>query len=129
MDCLFCKIIDGDIPSYTVYEDDIVKAFLDINPSTNGDSLIVPKKHCVDIIDMDEDTWNHILKIEKLMYKMFVDKLGCEGLTIVQNNGYGQEIKHFHVHLTPRYSNDKLRNSFNSDILVEFEDIMTQIKD
>ena len=60
MDCLFCKIIKGDIPSKTVYEDDLVKVFLDINPSTNGDMLVVPKKHFENIYDIDDNLLLHI---------------------------------------------------------------------
>ena len=63
-DCLFCKIINKEISSYTLYEDDVVKVFLDINPSTNGDCLIVPKKHILDIYDMDSETFKHILEVD-----------------------------------------------------------------
>lgn len=69
MDCVFCKIIAGEIPSYTIYEDDIVKCFLDINPDSNGHTLIIPKKHIKDLTDMDQDTWNHILKIAQMLKK------------------------------------------------------------
>ena len=61
--CIFCKIIKGEIPSYTVYEDDIVEVFLDINPSTNGDLLIIPKKHFININDIDLENLNNINKI------------------------------------------------------------------
>ena len=61
MDCIFCKIIKGEIPSYKIFEDDLVLAFLDIHPDTNGHILIIPKKHYVDIMDLDAETRNHIL--------------------------------------------------------------------
>ena len=65
MDCLFCKIINGDIPSKTIYEDDLVKVFLDINPSTNGDMLVVPKTHYENIYDIDEKLQVIIKDIEE----------------------------------------------------------------
>lgn len=128
MDCLFCKIIKGDIPSKTVYEDDLVKVFLDINPSTNGDMLVVPKKHFENIYDIDDKLLLHIHKVIKELYDLLKEKLSCEGLTIVQNNGHGQEIKHYHVHVTPRYSNDKITTNKNTDILVSIDDVFEQIK-
>ena len=129
MDCLFCKIINGDIPSKTVYEDELVKVFLDINPSTNGDMLVVPKKHLENIYDIDNDLLLHIHKVIKELYDLLKDKLSVEGLTIVQNNGHGQEIKHYHVHVTPRYSNDLISTNKNTDILVSIDDVYEQIKD
>ena len=103
MDCVFCKIIAGEIPSYTIYEDDIVKCFLDINPDSNGHTLIIPKKHIKDLTDMDQDTWNHILKIAQMLKKKSEEKLNIDGLTLIQNNGKIQEVKHFHLHLKPYY--------------------------
>lgn len=101
---IFCKIINGEIPSFTVYEDDIVKVFLDTNPDVNGHMLIVPKKHILDIYDMDNDTLLHIFEITKKMDNLLKEKLHTEGLTLVQNNGLLQEVKHFHLHLKPHYS-------------------------
>ena len=63
---IFCKIIKGEIPSYTIYEDEIVKVFLDVNPNHNGHTLIVPKNHYENLCDIDEEVWNHILKISKI---------------------------------------------------------------
>lgn len=122
-DCIFCKIIKGEMSSYTIYEDDFVKVFLDINPSTNGDLLIIPKEHVVTINDVSEELMVHILKIEKELWKLLKEKLNCEGLTISQNNDYGQEVKHFHIHLTPRYENDMLGYSYNKDVLKELSEI------
>ena len=72
MDCIFCKIINGDIPSYTIYEDDFVKCFLDINPDSNGHTLIIPKKHYVCLDDIDNDTLIHIMKIARNLKKEFL---------------------------------------------------------
>ena len=128
MDCLFCKIIDGSIPSKTIYEDKLLKVFLDINPTTNGDMLIVPKKHYENLFDLDEKLIPHILKVIKELKELLKDKLDIDGLTIVQNNGEGQEIKHFHVHVTPRYKNDKVVQSSNKDLLVSIDDVYDQLK-
>ena len=129
MDCLFCKIINGDIPSKTIYEDELVKVFLDINPSTNGDMLVVPKKHYENIMDIDDKLIPHIHKVTKELFVLLKDKLAIDGLTLVQNNGHGQDIKHYHLHVTPRYTNDNIKNTSNKDILVDLDDVYTQIKE
>lgn len=107
-DCLFCKIIDSSIPSYTVYEDDKVKVFLDINPNNDGHLLVIPKEHKANLYEMDDDTLIYMLNIIREKLKPILnDKLNIDGLTISQNNDYGQEVKHFHIHVIPRYKNDK----------------------
>ena len=105
MDCLFCKIIKGDIPCYKIYENDYVLAFLDINPDSDGHTLIIPKKHFSDLNDIDETTLSEIFKVAKLIKRMLEEKLGCEGIVLQQNNGFVQEIKHYHLHLKPYYKN------------------------
>ena len=121
--CIFCKIINNELPSYTVYEDEQVKVFLDINPSTDGDLLLIPKKHIVTVDEVDNDLMLYFLKIEKEIYNLLKDKLNCEGLTIVQNNGYGQEVKHLHIHLTPRYTGDLVDHLYNKDKLSNVKDV------
>lgn len=106
MDCIFCKIVNGEIPSYALYEDEIVKVFLDVNPDVNGHTLIIPKKHYQDIFDIDNDTLIHIMEIVKKINQLLEDKLHTDGLTLVQNNGLKQEVKHFHLHLKPQYKNE-----------------------
>lgn len=103
MDCIFCKIAKGEIPSYTLYEDDVVKAFLDANPVSKGHTLIIPKKHFENIYDTDLDTLKYIEMISQKIGKTLKEKFGCEGITRLQNNEYGQEVKHYHMHLMPRY--------------------------
>lgn len=106
MDCIFCKINKGDIPSYTIYEDDMVRVFLDINPKHNGHTLIIPKNHYKDIEDIDMDTLSHIMKIAKKIYKLLNDKLNPDGIVLTQNNGIAQDVKHYHLHLVPVYKNE-----------------------
>ena len=103
MDCIFCKIIRGDIPSYTIYEDEIVKVFLDVNPSSNGHMLIVPKKHTLDFDTIDTNTLMHIMEIARQMKKLVEEKLHADGVSLIQNNGISQEVKHFHLHVRPCY--------------------------
>lgn len=107
MDCLFCKIINKEIPSYKIYEDDVVYAFLDINPDSVGHTLIIPKKHYLDLDDIDINTLKHIMEIAKILKKRIEEKLNCDGLTLIQNSGDIQEVKHFHLHLKPFYNNKK----------------------
>ena len=128
MDCLFCKIISGEIPSITIYEDDIVKCFLDINPTTNGDTLIVPKKHYKDFLEVPDDVNRHIDGIIKKLYPIYQEKLHCDGLTICHNLDYGQEIKHYHVHFIPRYTDDEVKHISNKDKLLPLEEIYNKIK-
>lgn len=109
MDCIFCKIINGEIPSCTIYEDEIVKVFLDIHPEANGHMLIIPKKHILNLDDMDLDTLNHIMEIAKKMKKLLEEKLHIDGLTLIQNNGAVQEVKHYHLHLKPYYINKQAK--------------------
>ena len=120
MDCLFCKIVNGDIPSYKIYEDEIVYAFLDINPDSNGHTLIIPKKHYLDLDEIPSDTLTHILNVAKELKLKLESKLNCDGLTLIQNNGDIQEVKHFHLHLKPYYKNSKIKS---------VEEIYTILKD
>ena len=117
MDCLFCKIINNEIPSEIIYEDNLVKVFLDINPTTNGDSLIVPKNHYKDFREIDQNLLLHMHEVIKKLYPIYQEKLHCDGLTICHNTDYGQEIKHFHIHFIPRYTNDSVKHLSNKEIL------------
>ena len=103
MDCLFCKIINGEIPCYKIYENEFVLAFLDINPDSDGHTLIIPKTHYTDIDDIDTNTLTEIFKAAKIVKKLLEEKLNPGGMSLLQNNGSVQEVKHFHLHLKPQY--------------------------
>lgn len=106
-DCIFCKIINGELPSKTIYEDDLIKVIMNINPNTNGHLLVLPKEHYVNIMDIKDEIVTHSLKvIRETLFPLLKERLNCEGLTIAENNELGQEIKHFHIHLIPRYLDD-----------------------
>ena len=116
MDCIFCKIINGDIPSYTIYENEYVKCFLDVNPLSDGHTLILPKKHFKDLYDIDIETLNEIFKASKIVCELINKKLNSNGIRIVQNNGVLQEVKHYHMHVLPNYAennNKTLDEIFN----------------
>lgn len=126
MDCIFCKIIDGSINALTIYEDDKVKVFLDANPVTNGHMLIVPKTHYTDINDMPDELLIYEQQIARKMFKLLKEKLNVDGLTLTQNNEYGQAIKHYHLHLIPRYNKDNI-DFVHEDIRDSIEKIYEKI--
>jgi Diadenosine tetraphosphate (Ap4A) hydrolase and other HIT family hydrolases len=109
---IFEKIIDNEIPAYKVYEDSEVIAILDINPISYGHTLLIPKKRIENFVDSTEDM-SHILKILKELSLRLKEKLEADGITIITNNYYGQEIKHLHFHIIPRYEGDKFDDLFN----------------
>ena len=104
MDCVFCKIVNGEIPAYKLYEDEKIIAFLDINPYSPGHTLIVPKEHTLDINSISDDILMHIMRHARNIAKDVTKKLGAEGFTLIQNNGFVQEVKHFHLHVIPKYT-------------------------
>lgn len=107
-DCIFCRIANGSVPSKTIYEDDEFRVILDLGPATKGHALILPKDHYADIYEIPEDTAADAMKLAKRMAAVMKEKLHCDGFNIVQNNGEaaGQTVKHFHIHLIPRYRDD-----------------------
>ena len=107
-DCIFCKIAAGEIPSKTIYEDDIVRVILDLGPATKGHALILPKEHADNLYELSDETAAHVIKVAKKMSVVMKDKLCADGFNLVQNNGEvaGQTVMHFHLHLIPRYEND-----------------------
>ena len=129
-DCIFCKIINGDIPCMKVYEDDVCLAYLDINPDSDGHTLIIPKKHYKDIYDIPNDTLSHIYDISKKIMDMLKEKLGCDGFTLLQNNGSIQEVKHYHLHIKPYYNDKKsIELIKNKNLIKDPKDIYEIIKE
>ena len=127
-DCIFCKIMNGELPSKTIYEDELIKVIMNINPTSNGHLLVLPKEHYVNILDIKEEVITHSFKIIRdKLYPLLKEKLNCEGLTISENNFLGQEIKHFHIHLTPRYENDLIDFNYNKDLLENIDDIYKKL--
>jgi Diadenosine tetraphosphate (Ap4A) hydrolase and other HIT family hydrolases len=114
---VFAKILDGDIASYKVYEDDIAYAFLDISQITTGHTLVIPKKASISLLETDDEIAAYIFKIATQLAKKIVQNLGASGCNILTNAHAvaGQEVMHFHVHIIPRYDeNDGLAIKFIS---------------
>ena len=107
-DCIFCKLANGDIPTNSIYEDDVVKVIFDASPAAPGHILILPKNHFDDVYSMDDETAAHVFKVAVKLSKAYRKALDFDGLNIVQNNGEaaGQTVFHFHMHLIPRYEGD-----------------------
>ena len=103
MNCIFCKIVNGEIPSYKIYEDEKIMAFLDINPYSPGHTLVIPKEHTLDLNSIDDKTINHLMKKTREIANLVTEKLDAPGFTLIQNNGFVQEVKHFHLHVIPKY--------------------------
>ena len=127
-DCIFCKIINGDLPSKTVYEDDLIKVIMNINPSTDGHLLVLPKEHYTNINDIDEKVLSHSFHIIRdNLYPLLKEKLNCEGLTIAENNELGQEIRHFHIHLTPRYPDDGADFHYDESKISDLDEVFNKL--
>ncbi len=107
MDCIFCKIVAGEIPSYKVYEDDNVMAFLDITQGTKGHTLVIPKKHVPNIYELDQKTITDVFSVVPKLANSLKKAFTPIGLNILNNNDKpNQSVFHFHVHLIPRYEDD-----------------------
>lgn len=110
-DCIFCKIIDGRIPSAKIYEDDKVISFLDIMPANKGHCLIVPRQHAGNLVEMDESDLEAMIKAARKVARALSLSCGNGSFNLVMNNGKeaGQVVNHAHIHLIPRFQKDRLR--------------------
>ena len=108
---IFCKIINNEIPSKTIYDDDIVKVILDVNPRSNGHSLVIPKKHYTDLYEIDNDTLIHMWDVARDINKIIEKKLHSNGSTFEINYGIAQEVKHIHLHIIPRYKYEDITDT------------------
>lgn len=116
--CIFCKIINKEIPSYIIYEDDCCLAILDISQVTKGHTLILPKQHFETYLDADDQVISHLAKVAKKVAKLIVDKTECQGYNILSNNGEtaGQSVGHLHLHIIPRYQvTEGIKIEFNGN--------------
>jgi len=107
-ECIFCNIVEGKIPSKTVYEDAHVKAFLDVKPSAPGHTLVIPKVHSETLADIPEDTIIFLFSGVRKVLRVLEESLSPNGFTVGINNGKGagQEVDHLHIHLIPRWKDD-----------------------
>ncbi|MBQ1275338.1 MAG: HIT family protein [Cellulosilyticum sp.] len=132
-ECIFCKIIKGEIPSFTVYEDDTFKVILDRFPAAPGHALIIPKEHAADMFELPEETAAKLYPLAQKLGAKIKAAVGAEGMNIVQNNGEvaGQSVYHFHLHLIPRKAGDGiiLNKSSNMDTTIEeLEAVLNKIQ-
>ncbi len=104
--CLFCKIGKGELPCYSVYEDDQVKAFLDIDPINEGHVLLIPKEHYLDADEIPEELLTHLMLVSRRLIKAIKETYHPEGYSMMQNGGEFNDIGHYHLHIFPRYNSD-----------------------
>ncbi len=108
MDCIFCKIANGEIPSNTVFENDAFRVILDIAPANPGHCLVLPKSHAADLFELDEELAAQAHKVAKKVAAAVKKAVNADGINIIQNNGAaaGQSVSHYHVHIVPRFTGD-----------------------
>ncbi len=131
-DCIFCKIIDGSIPSTKIYEDEYVYAFMDISPLTKGHTLLIPKEHVANVFEMSEETAANLFKVAPRIANAIKDTVNPAGMNLLNNNGEpaGQSVFHFHLHFIPRYDETDgykptwvtKENEFTSEVLKQLSD-------
>lgn len=130
--CIFCKLANGDIPTSTLYEDEDFRVILDVSPASKGHALIIPKEHYANLYELDDGIAAKVLVLAKKMITKLTDVLGCDGYNIVQNNGEaaGQTVFHFHLHMIPRYKDDRVGLSWKMGELTEEdkEELLAKIK-
>ncbi|MFH0948930.1 MAG: HIT family protein [Candidatus Aenigmatarchaeota archaeon] len=133
MDCIFCGIANGSVPSRKIYEDDDILAFLDINPANPGHVLVMPKKHIVSIYDADDETLKKLIVVVKDLATKIKEVLGADGMNIMQNNGRdaGQLVGHIHFHIIPRHKGDDVYISYKRKQLSEqqLDEICNKLKE
>jgi histidine triad (HIT) family protein len=109
-DCLFCKIVAGDLPATVVDSDDRTITFMDINPATKGHALVIPRDHAPDLITIPQEDLDACMRSAQRMAKRARERLGADGVNLLNSCGPAawQTVFHFHVHVVPRYDGDPL---------------------
>lgn len=127
MDCIFCKIVDKEIPAFRIYEDEFVLAFLDINPAAMGHTLVIPKKHFENVFDIEEGYLEKIILVSQKIAKKMKDEMGVEGVNFYHASGRAaeQSVLHFHLHIIPRNAGDSI--DFTKSALRPLEDVDTEV--
>lgn len=110
-DCLFCRIVAGEIPATVVAEDEHTLAFMDINPATRGHVLVVPRAHAQDLLSIDSDDLRHVIVAAQRLAGAVKERLGAAGVNLINSCGAAawQTVFHFHIHVIPRYEGDPLQ--------------------
>lgn len=128
MDCIFCKIINGEIPANVVYEDDDFIAILDAFPANEGHTLVIPKSHSENIFKIDSKILEKGFSLAQKVATSIKNSLGIEDINILQNNGEyaGQTVNHFHIHIVPRKKDDTV--TIKSEVVNISKDKTEEIK-
>ena len=110
-DCLFCKIVAGEIPATIIAEDERTVAFMDINPATRGHALVIPRAHARDVHDIDPADLAAVAAAAQTVAGRVIERLGADGVNLLNSSGAAawQTVFHFHMHVIPRYAGDPLR--------------------
>lgn len=130
--CIFCKILNGDIPAAKLYEDEDFAIILDVGPASFGHALIIPKDHYANLFEMPEEMLSKCMKLAKVWGDKLVKALNADGLNLVQNNGLaaGQTVFHYHLHMIPRYDGDSVGGLWTPGSLSEEQkkEILEKVK-
>ncbi len=129
--CIFCDIANKKIPAFVVYEDEKVMAFLDIKPANVGHTLVIPKKHYNNILDVDEEDLKAMIVVVKKISEAIATILEPDGINVLQNNNpaAGQEIEHIHFHIIPRWENDEVTIKWKHHELNDAEEIAKKLRE
>ena len=131
--CIFCMIAEGQIPSHKIYEDDLCLAFLDLSQANLGHTLVVPKQHYANLLELDTEVAGHLFKVVSTLTKGISNALGVKDFNVLNNCGEiaGQTVHHFHIHIIPRKLNDNIKIEFSSNKLTdeEFVELKNKIKE
>ena len=128
--CVFCAIAAGEIPSFKIYEDELVLAYLDINPFSKGHTLVIPKSHSVGLLDTPEETLCALIARVKKIAAHLKNALACDGFNILQNNGEaaGQTVMHIHFHIIPRYGDGDVSFTGHEGNMDELKALADKVK-
>jgi len=110
-DCLFCKIVAGELPAQIVAQDELTVAFMDINPATRGHTLVVPRRHAANVLEIEPDDLAATVLAAQRLARLITERLGADGVNLLNSCGSvaWQTVFHLHVHVIPRYAGDPLR--------------------
>lgn len=130
-DCIFCKIINGEIPCHKIYEDQNALAFLDISKQYYGHTLVIPKKHYKNILEIPANELAEIMNVVQKISQHYIQNCGFEGINIANNNEEcaHQSVFHLHIHIIPRKTNDNVKLYADVESLdLDLEDICKKLK-
>ena len=129
--CIFCSIVNKEIPSSCIYEDEQVMAFLDLSQVTKGHTLVVPKKHYDNLLECDDETLAHLIQVVKMLAVRISERLNAQGVNVLNNTHEtaGQTVNHLHFHIIPRYSeNDAVVIQFNESEKQDLDELVKILK-